>query len=77
MLCIWGTYFVVTSNTVLSSMNVQTCLDHVKKEMTQYFPNVENCLPSGYDENSNTRNPRLPSETLCNGLINVEINVIC
>lgn len=49
----------MTSNNVLSLMNVQTCLDHVKKEMTQYFPYVENCLPSGYDENSNTGNSRL------------------
>lgn len=73
----WCIYFVLTSNNVLSSMNVQTCLDHVKKEMTQYFPYVENCLPSGYDENSNTGNSRLLSKTLYNGLINVEVNVIC
>lgn len=77
MLCIWCTYFVMTSNNVLSLSNVQTCLDRVKKEMTQYCPYVENCLPSGCDENSNAGNSRLPSETLCNGLINVDVNVIC
>lgn len=50
------------TNNVLSSVNMQTCLGHVKKEMTQYFPYGENCLPRGYYENSNTENSRLLPE---------------
>lgn len=37
----------------------------------------ENCLPRGYYENSNTENSRLLPEDWCNGLVNVEVNVIC
>lgn len=63
-------------NNVLSLMHVQTCLDHTYKEVTQYFPHVENCQVLLMKIQS-LGNSRLPLETSYNCLINVKVNVIC